>query len=74
LHGEFVVGTEPGDELGSYMVQGQSYPGGLSRRFILKGRADKWIGRYTNDQPSSIRYNPTKAKASARFERQQLGN
>ena len=39
----------------SYTVQGQTYSGGLSRRFILKGRADKWIGKYTNHQALSIR-------------------
>ena len=48
----------------SYTVQGQTYSGGLSRRFILKGRADKWIAKYANGEPLTVRYNPGKAKDS----------
>jgi len=48
----------------SYTVEGQTYSGGLSRRFILKGRADKWIAKYGNSDPLTIRYNPAKAKDS----------
>jgi hypothetical protein len=56
----------------SYTVQGHTYSGGLSRRFILRGRADKWIRRYTTHQPLSIRYNPAKANDSVLFDREQL--
>ncbi len=48
----------------SYTVEGQTYSGGLSRRFILKGRADKWIAQYGNSDPLTVRYNPAKAKDS----------
>jgi len=48
----------------SYTVQGQTYSGWLSRRFILKGRAEKWIARYGNNDPLTVRYNPAKARDS----------
>jgi Protein of unknown function (DUF3592) len=57
----------------SYAVQGQSFSGALRRKFMLKGRADKWIGRYTNGVPLTVRYNPADPKDSVLFEDEQAG-
>ncbi|HMG85520.1 MAG TPA: DUF3592 domain-containing protein [Terracidiphilus sp.] len=48
----------------SYVVAGQNYPGTLRQRFILKGRADKWIENYANCKQLTVRYNPRKTKDS----------
>ena len=40
----------------SYEVQGQRYQGRLRRRFILKGRADKWTAECAG-KPLTVRYN-----------------
>jgi hypothetical protein len=48
----------------SYIIEGQSYPGTLRQRFILKGRADKWIENYANGKPLTVRHNPRKARDS----------
>jgi hypothetical protein len=57
----------------SYTVQGVAYSGGLNRRFMLKGRAERWIGRYRDGSPLAIRYNPSNAKDSVLFEDEQSG-
>jgi hypothetical protein len=48
----------------SYIIEGQSYPGTLRQRFILKGRAHKWIENYANGKPLTVRHNPRKARDS----------
>src|ERR1700722_6762820 len=48
----------------SYIIEGQSYLGTLRQRFILKGRADKWIENYANGKPLTVKYNPRKTKDS----------
>jgi hypothetical protein len=57
----------------SYTVQGQTYSGGLRRRFILKGRADKWIGRYVNANPLTVRYNANNVNDSVLLESDHAG-
>jgi hypothetical protein len=57
----------------SYTVQGRSYSGGLRRRFILKGRADKWIGKYSSGNPLTVRYNANKVEDSLLLESDQAG-
>src|SRR6266704_3658945 len=42
----------------SYTVQEQVYFGSLRHRFILKGRADKWVERYSKGNTLTVRYNP----------------
>ena len=41
----------------SYKIDGQSYQGALRRRFILKGRADKWIDGFAKSNSLTVRYN-----------------
>lgn len=57
----------------SYNLQGQTYSGRLRRSFMLKGRAEKWIGRYAKGRALSIRYDPAKTKDSVLFEDEQVG-
>jgi Protein of unknown function (DUF3592) len=57
----------------SYAVEGATYTGGLRRQFLLKNSADKWIGRYKNGLPLTVRYDPSKAKDSVLFEKEQSG-
>jgi hypothetical protein len=57
----------------SYAVQGQAFSGALRHRFMLKGRADKWVGGYTNGIPLTIRYNPSNPEDSVLFEDEQVG-
>jgi hypothetical protein len=55
----------------SYGVQGTAYSGSLNRSFMIKGSADKWVGKYATGQPLKIRYNPKDAKDSMVFEDEQ---
>ncbi len=57
----------------SYSVQGQKYSGSMRRSFLLKGKADRWIGNYAHGQPIMIRYNPDKHADSVLFEDEQAG-
>jgi hypothetical protein len=57
----------------SYTVQEQSYPGTLRRNFMLKGRAEKWTGKFTTGLPLHIRCNPANPKDSVLFEDEQVG-
>ncbi len=57
----------------SYSAQGQQYSGGLSRSFLLKARADRWIGNYAIGQRVMVRYNPAKPRDSVIFEDEQAG-
>lgn len=57
----------------SYSAQGAHYSGVLRRQFVLKGSADKWIGKYASGAPLSIRYNPNNAKDSVLFENENAG-
>lgn len=52
----------------SYTVQGHTYYGGLRRRFILRGRADRWIAGYANNNSLIVRYNPNTAADSVLIE------
>jgi Protein of unknown function (DUF3592) len=56
-----------------YTVQGHTYSGALSHRFMLKGRADKWISQYANSSPLTVRYNPNKAQDSVLLDSDQAG-
>lgn len=55
----------------SYAVQGETYSGSLRRTFLLKGRADKWVGPYAKGRPLLVRYNPNDLRDSVLFEREQ---
>jgi hypothetical protein len=57
----------------SYTVQGQPYSGVLRHNFMLKGRADKWTGKFTTGLPLRIRYNSANPKDSVLFEDEQVG-
>jgi hypothetical protein len=57
----------------SYTVQGQTYIGRLRRRFILKGRADKWIESFAGNGVLTVRYNPQKARDSILLESDRTG-
>src|SRR6478609_11834005 len=52
----------------SLTVSGQTYFGVLRRRFLLKGKADKWIAGYTRGQLLTVRYNPNAPKDSVLLE------
>jgi hypothetical protein len=55
----------------SYTVQEQTYFGSLRRRFILKGRADKWVETYSKAKVLTVRYDPQKIKDSVLLENDQ---
>jgi hypothetical protein len=57
----------------SYSAQGQQYSGGLCRSFLLKARANRWIGNYAVGQRIMVRYNPAKPRNSVIFEDEQAG-
>jgi hypothetical protein len=57
----------------SYTVQGVACSGLVRRSFLIKSRAEKWIGRYAGDVPLTIRYNPAKVQDSVFFEKEQAG-
>ena len=48
----------------SYRVQGKTYQGRLRKRFLLKGRADRWVSGHSR-QSLPVRYNP--ASSVTRF-------
>ncbi len=52
----------------SYSVQGAAYAGALRRQFLLKGSAEKWIGKYTTGAAVTVRYDPAKASDSVVFD------
>ena len=52
----------------SYTVQGAAYSGALRRQFLLKGSAEKWVGKYTTGLPLTIRYDPANSKDSVVFD------
>jgi hypothetical protein len=58
----------------SYTVHGQTYLGRLRRRFILKGRADKWIESFARNGVLTVRYNPQKAQDSVLLESDRTGD
>jgi len=57
----------------SYAVEGAAYSGTLRRRFVLKGSADKWIGKYSSGSPLTIHYNPANATDSVLFDDEKAG-
>ena len=57
----------------SYTVQGETYFGGLRRRFMLKERAEKWIDSFAKNEVLTVRYNPQKTADSVLLESDQLG-
>jgi hypothetical protein len=58
----------------SYTVQEQTYFGSLRRRFILKGRADKWVETYSKANVLMVRYNPQKIKDSVLLKNDQVSS
>lgn len=52
----------------SYQARGQTYGGSMRRRFMLKGAADKWIARFANGTPLTVRYNPSNVHDSVLLE------
>jgi hypothetical protein len=56
----------------SYTVQGQVYFCRSRRRFLLKGRADKWINSFTKSGIVTVRDNPPKVEYSVLFESDQV--
>jgi len=56
----------------SYTVQGHTYSGAMRRRFILKGRADKWIAGFADSKALTVKYNPEKAKDSVLLDSDRL--
>ena len=52
----------------SYQARGQTYRGSMRRRFLLKGAADKWIARFANGTPLTVRYDPSKVHDSVLLE------
>jgi hypothetical protein len=48
----------------SYAVAGQNYSGALRQRFMLKGRAEKWVDTFATANPLTVRYNPKSANDS----------
>lgn len=57
----------------SYSVHGMAFTGALRRQFLLKGSAEKWIGKYTTGLPLIVRYDPANVKDSALFDDDQSG-
>jgi len=58
----------------SYTVQGQTHFGRLRRRFILEGRANKWIDSFARREVLTVRYNPEKAEDSILLESDHVEN
>lgn len=52
----------------SYQARGQAYRGRIRRRFLLKGAAEKWIARFSNGCPLTVRYNPSNVHDSVLLE------
>ncbi len=57
----------------SYTVQGAGFTGKLRKQFVLKGSADKWVGKYITGAPLTVRHDPNNAKDSVVFEDEQSG-
>jgi Protein of unknown function (DUF3592) len=57
----------------SYNVQGSAFTGALRRQFLMKGSAEKWVGKYTTGAALTIRYDPANAKDSVLFDDDQSG-
>jgi hypothetical protein len=57
----------------SYSVQGAAFTGALRRQFLLKGSAEKWVGKYTTALSLTIRYDPANPRDSALFDDDQSG-
>jgi len=57
----------------SYSVQGAAFAGALRRQFLLKGSAEKWIGKYTTGLPLTVRNDAANAKDSVLFDDDQSG-
>jgi hypothetical protein len=55
----------------AYQVLGESHSGCLARDFLMKGRADKWLGGYPIGRALTVRVNPFKPADSMLFEREQ---
>jgi Protein of unknown function (DUF3592) len=55
----------------TYQVLGESHSGCLARDFLMKGRADKWIGGYPIGRALTVRVNPDKPADSLVLEREQ---
>jgi hypothetical protein len=58
----------------SYAVHQQAHFGSTRRRFILKGRADKWAERYSRGNALTVRYNPQNVEDSVLLENDQLSS
>jgi hypothetical protein len=54
-----------------YEVLGESHSGCLARDFLIKGRADKWLGSYPSGRALTVRVNPFKPADSLLVEREQ---
>ena len=58
----------------SYTVQQQTYFGSARCRFMLKGRANKWIERYSKGNALTVSYNPQKFEDSVLLENDKLSS
>jgi hypothetical protein len=57
----------------SYTIQGQIHFGRLRRRFMLKGRAERWIESFAKNGVLTVRYNPQKVEDSVLLESDRRG-
>ncbi len=57
----------------SYTVQGATHSGQMTRTFMLKKSAEKWVGNYLSGLPVSVRVNPDKVTDSVVFDAEQSG-
>jgi uncharacterized protein DUF3592 len=55
----------------AYQVLGETHAGVLARDFLLRGRADKWLGGYPSGRALTVRVNPHKPTDSLVLEREQ---
>jgi Protein of unknown function (DUF3592) len=57
----------------NYQYETQEHPhaGFLERSFLLKGRADKWAGRFTTGRALTVRVNPHNPADSVLLENEQ---
>jgi hypothetical protein len=58
----------------SYVVQGQTCSGVLRRRFLLEGRANKWMDSFAKSEVLTVRYNPQKIEDSVLLESDQAAS
>jgi hypothetical protein len=54
-----------------YEMQEHSHFGFVERSFLLRGRADKWAGRFATGRPLTVRVNPQKPADSVLLENEQ---